>query len=225
MSSRLTPAPRTGWRNSAASGKNGSRSVSRELKARSIRSPCAMGNLRNSTSGDGSASIASPTSWCHSVAKSTEPWRRVLPSLRMVNSDSLKRERTASRANYSLFAPSSVQRRRVEFVLDALVVIEPRKLTVKLGAFLFRKLGLHVVDLFGELRMVELFQRGRNVGENREAPGGDFRKAAKHDDLLLRGSGDDRQDTRANRRHHRRVSGQDAEITFEARNIDLIDLA
>jgi hypothetical protein len=62
-------------RNSAASARNGSRYASPASTTRLIRCNRAMASRRNSTNGDGSASIASPISWCHSGARSIALWR------------------------------------------------------------------------------------------------------------------------------------------------------
>ena len=51
------------------------------------------------------------------------------------------------------------------------------------------------------------------------------RAAAEHHDLLLTGARGHGEDARPDRRHHRRVAGEYAEITLDAGNVDLIDLA
>ena len=80
-------------------------------------------------------------------------------------------------------------------------------------------------DLVGELRPVELLDRGRDVGQHGETLVGHFGKPAEHDDLLLRAARRHRQDARPDRGHDRRMSGEHAEITLDAGNVDLIDFA
>src|SRR5690349_18029341 len=64
-----------------------------------------------------------------------------------------------------------VQSRRAELVLDALKMIETLDLAVELGAFFFRKLGLHFRDRVGELGAIELVERSGDVGKHGEASG------------------------------------------------------
>ena len=59
-----------GSQDSAASARNGSRCVSPAPMTRLIRWRCATASLRNSTTGDGNGSIASPISSCRSGARS-----------------------------------------------------------------------------------------------------------------------------------------------------------
>ena len=66
---------RTGWRNFAASGKNGSRCVSPAATRNRSADTRATASRRNSTNGAGSGSTASPTSWCRSAATCTARWR------------------------------------------------------------------------------------------------------------------------------------------------------
>ena len=50
-------------------------------------------------------------------------------------------------------------------------MVEPCDFAVELGAILFRKLGLHFRDRVGELGAVQIFQRGRNIGQHGEITG------------------------------------------------------
>jgi hypothetical protein len=79
-----------------------------------------------------------------------------------------------------------MQRRGIEFVLNALEMIEPLDRTVEFGAFLFTEFGFHASNLFGESGPIEVLYRGGDIGQHREALVGHFRKTAEHDDLLLR---------------------------------------
>ena len=72
---------------------------------------------------------------------------------------------------------------------------------------------------------IEILQRGRDIGEHREALVGDFGEAAEHDDLLLRAARGHGEDSRTDRGHHRRVAGEHAEIALDAGHVDLIDFA
>src|SRR5882724_3062811 len=56
-----------------------------------------------------------------------------------------------------------MQRRRIQLVLDALEMIKPLNRMVELGAFLFRKLGLHAGDGVGELGAVQFLQRRGDI--------------------------------------------------------------
>ena len=71
--------------------------------------------------------------------------------------------------------------------------------------------------------MVEILDRGRDIGEHGQALGGDFREAAEHDDLLLAAIRAHRQDAGADDGDERRMSGEHAEIALGARNVDLLD--
>ena len=77
-----------------------------------------------------------------------------------------------------------MQRRGIEFVLDALEMIEPLDLAVEFRAFLFSELGFHAGNLLGEFGPIEVLYRGGDIGQHREALVGHFRKTAEHDDLL-----------------------------------------
>src|SRR5216683_6312488 len=54
---------------------------------------------------------------------------------------------------------ASVQRGRIELVLDALVMIEPLDGAVELGAFLLGELGFHLGDRLGKAGTIELIER------------------------------------------------------------------
>src|ERR1700731_687315 len=116
-----------------------------------------------------------------------------------------------------------MQRRGVELVLDALEVIEPLDRAIELGALLFSELGFHAGNLFGESGPIEILYRGSDIGQHGETLVRYFRKTAEHDDLLLGAPRRQGQDSRPNRGHDRRMSGQYAEITLDAGNVDLID--
>src|SRR5882724_6754059 len=73
--------------------------------------------------------------------------------------------------------------------------------------------------------MIELVERGRDIGQHRQALLGDLGKAAKHNDLFVLRSGGDSQDARPQRGDHRRMSRKHAEIALGAGNIDLIDFS
>jgi hypothetical protein len=60
---------------------------------------------------------------------------------------------------------SRVHRGRIEFVLDALEMIEPLDCAVEFRAFLFRKPGFHSGNGFGELGSIQILRRGSHVRE------------------------------------------------------------
>ncbi len=62
-------------------------------------------------------------------------------------------------------------------------MIEPLDGVIEFGAFLLGELGFHLGDRLGELRAVEILQRGRDVGKHGEALLRHFGKAAEHDDF------------------------------------------
>ena len=62
-----------------------------------------------------------------------------------------------------------MHRRRAEFVLDALEVIEPLDRAIEFGAFLLGELGFHLGNRVGELRAIEFLDRGGDIGEHRKA--------------------------------------------------------
>src|SRR5579872_2910425 len=131
--------------------------------------------------GDGNASTASPISWCHSGARCIAPWRDGLRHLPRAKA----RSRQGSRAGA---CEASVQRRRFDLVLDALVMIEPLDRMIELAAFLLGKLGFHLGDRLGELGAIELLDRGRDFGEQGQAIFGNLGNASEDDDLLDRKS-------------------------------------
>ena len=68
-----------------------------------------------------------------------------------------------------------MHRRGVELVLDALEMIEPLDRVVEFGAFLLGELGFHFGNRVGELGPIELLQRGRDIGQHRQALVGHLR--------------------------------------------------
>ena len=118
-----------------------------------------------------------------------------------------------------------MHRRRAEFVLDALEVIEPLDRVVEFRAFLLGELLFHLGNRLGELGPVDILHRGGNIGQHSQALFRHLGEATEHDDLLVRAAAGDGQDTRANRGDDRGVTGEHAEIAFHAGNVDLIDLA
>src|SRR4029079_17109999 len=118
-----------------------------------------------------------------------------------------------------------VHSRCADFLLDVLEMIEPRDREIELVAFLLGELRFHLGDGPGALRPVALGRRGRDVGKHGGTVIRDFREPAEHDDFLLGAAGRNRQDTRADRRDDRSMSGQNAEIAFPAGDVNLIDFA
>ena len=80
-------------------------------------------------------------------------------------------------------------------------------------------------NLVGELGPIQILERGGDIGQHGETLVGHFGKAAEHDDLLVLAARNHRQDSRPDRRHDRRVSGEHAEIAFDAGDVNLIDFA
>ena len=75
------------------------------------------------------------------------------------------------------------------------------------------------------MRPIQILQRGRHIGEDREAFFGDLSEAAEYDDLLLRPAGGHGEDFRLDRSYHRRMTGEHAEIALDAGHVDLVDFA
>jgi len=117
-----------------------------------------------------------------------------------------------------------MHRGRAELVLDVLVVIEPLDRVVEFGAFFFRKLGFHLADRLGELRAVQLLERGGDIRKHGQTLLGDFGKPAQHDDPFVRAAVGHGQDPGPDRGYDWRMSRQHAEVAFDAGNVDLIDL-
>src|SRR5437773_2237022 len=152
-------------------------------------------------------------------------WRR-----EAVKTKSARHIVTSAGFTWASIAPRSGPRGLVhsgctELVLDALEVIEPLDGVIELVPFLLGELRFHLGNRLGELRPIDILYRGGDVGEHGEAILRHFRKAAEHDDLLVRATRVDGQDARADRSHDRRVSGEHAEIAFQAGNVNLIDFA
>ena len=103
-----------------------------------------------------------------------------------------------------------------DVLLDRLEVIEALDGSIKCVAFLLLQTFFHFGNLVRESFAVEFLQRGRSIGENRQALVGDFRKTAKHDDLLVLAASGHRHDAGTNGCHQRRVSGHHAEIAIGA---------
>ncbi len=64
----------------------------------------------------------------------------------------------------------------------------------------------------------------RVIREHGEALRRDFREAAEDHDALRFACDHDGQDTGTQEHNHRRVVGQDAEIAFDPRKVDLVDI-
>src|SRR3954470_5398872 len=118
-----------------------------------------------------------------------------------------------------------VHRRAAELLLDALEVVEPGDGLIELVAFVLLQALFHLRDGRGELGPVELGQRGRDVGEYGQALLGDFGDTAEHDDLLVLAAGGHGENAGPDRGNDRRMSRQHAEVTLDAGNIALVDLA
>ena len=113
----------------------------------------------------------------------------------------------------------------IELVLDALEVVEPLDRAIEFRALFLGKLSFHGGYLVGEFGPIEILDRSCHVRQHREALVGHFREAAEHDDLLMRAARGHRQDPRPDRRHYRCVAGEHAEITLDAGDVNLVDLA
>ena len=96
---------------------------------------------------------------------------------------------------------------------------------VEFGAFLLGELFFHFGNRIGELGPIDVLHRGGDVGEHGEALLRHFGQATEHDDLVVRAAGGDRQDPRTDCSYHRRMASEHAEITLDAGDVDLIDLA
>ena len=109
-----------------------------------------------------------------------------------------------------------MHRRRAEFVLDALEVIEPLDRAIEFGAFLLGELGFHLGNRVGELRAIEFLDRGGDIGEHRKAFLRHFGETAEHNELLMRAARGHREDFRPDRGDDRRMAGEHAEIALDA---------
>lgn len=118
-----------------------------------------------------------------------------------------------------------MHRRRAEFVLDALEVIEPLDRAIEFGAFLLGELGFHLGNRVGELRAIEFLDRGGDIGEHRKAFLRHFGETAEHNELLMRAARGHREDSRPDRGDDRRMAGEHAEIALDAGDVNLIDFA
>jgi hypothetical protein len=118
-----------------------------------------------------------------------------------------------------------MHRRRAEFVLDALEVIEPLDRAIEFGAVLLGELGFHLGNRVGEFRAIEFLDRGGDIGEHRKAFLRHFGETAEHNELLMRAARGHREDSRPDRGDDRRMAGEHAEIALDARDVNLIDFA
>ena len=118
-----------------------------------------------------------------------------------------------------------MHRRRAQFVLDALEVIEPLDRAIEFGAFLLGELGFHLRNRVGELRPIEFLDRGGDIGEHRKAFLRHFGETAEHNELLMRVARGHREDSRPDRGDDRRMAGEHAEIALDAGDVNLIDFA
>src|SRR6266403_1962691 len=118
-----------------------------------------------------------------------------------------------------------MHRRRAEFLLDALEVIEPLDRAIESGAFLLGELGFHLGNRVGELRVIEFLDRGGDIGEPRTALLRHFGATAAQNELLMRAAHGHREDSRPDRGDDRRMAGEHAEIALDAGDVNLIDFA
>jgi hypothetical protein len=120
--------------------------------------------------------------------------------------------------------PALVHRRGIELALDALEMIEPLNRAVEFRALFLGELGFHLGNLVGEPGPIQILDRGGDIGEHGETVLGHFGKTAEHDDPLMCAARPHSQDSRPDRGHDRRMSGEHAEIALDAGNVNLIDL-
>ena len=83
----------------------------------------------------------------------------------------------------------------------------------------------HVLDMRRDHRLVDVFHRRRDVGQNGQALGRDLDKAAEHDDALRSAAGMHGENARPQQRDERGMAGEHAEIALASRHIDLLDFA
>src|SRR5262245_4655665 len=84
---------------------------------------------------------------------------------------------------------------------------------------------LGVLDLAGQLGMIEIVERHGLVGKHGQSLRIDLGKAAVDHDLELPALTKKRQDAWPHRGHKRRMAGEHAEVALRARHVDLIDVA
>jgi hypothetical protein len=81
-----------------------------------------------------------------------------------------------------------------------------------------------ILDVTGERIKIEIFPSDGAIREHRQSGRTHLGKAANDDDRLAPAFANDRHHAGPQRRHHRRVPGQDAQIALDSRQIDLIDV-
>jgi hypothetical protein len=119
-----------------------------------------------------------------------------------------------------------VHRGAGEVPVDFLEVVETGDQLVERRARLgFFDAALNVFDVAGQHRLVEVFNRVGQIGDDGEALLRDFGEAAKHDDLVRAAARVHRQDAGAQGRDDRRVTFQHAEVTLDTGDVDLLDFA
>ena len=84
---------------------------------------------------------------------------------------------------------------------------------------------LGILDVTGERIKIEIFPRDGAIREHRQSSRTHLGKAANNDDRLTPAFANDRHHAGPQRRYHRRMTGQNAQIALDPRQIDLIDVA
>ena len=108
--------------------------------------------------------------------------------------------------------------------MNRFVMVEPRNGTIKfITRRLLRKGLLHLFDFRGESREVEIFDGFCGFREDRKYFVRKLGYAAEHHKFLVRPPGDRNHNSGTKHCNDRCVAGEDAKITFDARQVDLID--
>jgi|GraSoiStandDraft_43_1057313.scaffolds.fasta_scaffold410112_2 hypothetical protein len=84
---------------------------------------------------------------------------------------------------------------------------------------------LGILDVAGERIKIEIFPRDGAIREHRQSSRTHLGEAANNDDCLAPAFANDRHHAGPQRRYHWGMTGQDAQIALDPRQIDLIDVA